>query len=95
MSEPTDKEIRKAASSILKKCDIANTTLKIVRTQLEEQFGCSLKEKKDLIYESFEKFLAKSSDIIKYNEIVEAESEQILDEEFVEEPASKKKSKGW
>lgn len=94
MSVPSDKEIRKAASAILKKCDISKTTLKIVRTQLEQQFGCDLKEKKELIYESFEKFLAKSADLIKYNEVVEAESEQLMEEEFVEEPVAKKKSKG-
>lgn len=94
MSAPSDKDIRKAASLILKNCDISNTTLKIVRTQLEEQFGCCLKDRKEIIYESFEKFLAKSADLIKYNEIIVDENEHIKEEEFVDEPFTKKKTKG-
>lgn len=75
MSVPTDNAIRQAAEEILKGCDVLTTTLKIVRTQLEERFQCSLSDKKSIIYESFDKFLAQNEDILKYNDIVKAENE--------------------
>ena len=100
MSVPTDKEIRKAAAVILKECDIATTTLKSVRKQLEEKFQCSLSERKDVIYESFDKFISQNEDVIKYNEVIDAEIalEAVKDEEGLaddyDEPKKKAKSKG-
>mmetsp|Transcript_43365 Transcript_43365/g.86152 ORF Transcript_43365/g.86152 Transcript_43365/m.86152 type:complete len:340 (-) Transcript_43365:19-1038(-) len=93
MSVPSDKEIQKAAAEILKNCDVATTTLKNIRKQLEDKFQCSLSEKKDIIYESFDKFLSLNEDILKYNEVVTAENEAEGegDTEPIEEPLGNKK----
>lgn len=96
MSIPTDKELKKATSDILKECDISSTSLKTVRKQLEEKFGCSLSEQKEIIYQAFEKFLTKNEAVIQYKEIVDAEIKQEV-EEAAEEAADlpvKKKTKG-
>ena len=76
MSTPTDKELKKATAEILQGCDIASTSLKAVRKQLEEKFNCSLAEQKEVIYKAFEKFLAKNEAVIQYKEIVDAEIKQ-------------------
>jgi upstream activation factor subunit UAF30 len=94
MSVPSDSEIKKAAAEILKGCDVATTTLKSIRTQLEERFQCSLAEKKSIIYESFDKFIAQNEDLIKYNDIVKSENDTAAPEENGEvEATSKKKTK--
>lgn len=97
MSAPTDKEIKKATAGILQGCDISSTSLKTVRKLLEEKFGCSLGEQKEVIYEAFEKFLAKNEAVIQYTEIVDAEIKhevEIADTEDADLPPAKKKSKG-
>lgn len=101
MSTPTDKELKKATAEVLQGCDIASTSLKAVRKQLEEKFGCSLSEQKEVIYKAFEKFLTKNEAVIQYKEIVDAEIKQ--EEELAEAEAAdqedelqpaKKKSRG-
>ena len=97
MSAPTDKEIKKATAEILQGCDISSTSLKTVRKLLEEKFGCSLGDQKEVIYEAFEKFLAKNEAVIQYTEIVDAEikhEEEIAEAEDAELLPAKKKSKG-
>lgn len=91
MSIPSDKEIQKATANILKDCDIATTTLKIIRKQLEEKFGCSLSEKKDLILESFDSFINQNAHLVQYNEIVEQENQVEEEEEPIVEAPKKKK----
>lgn len=101
MSTPTDKEVKKATAEILQGCDIASTSLKAVRKQLEEKFNCSLADQKEVIYKAFEKFLAKNEAVIQYKEIVDAEIKQeealaeaeAAEEEDYDLPA-KKKSRG-
>ena len=102
MSAPTDKELKKATAEVLQGCDIASTSLKAVRKQLEEKFSCSLAEQKEVIYKAFEKFLAKNEAVIQYKEIVDAEIKQeeaLAEAEAAEEQEedltpAKKKSRG-
>ena len=91
MSVPSDKEIKKAATAILKECDLSLMTLKIVRNQLEENFGCSLAEKKDIIRESLEKFLAKNETLIEYNSHVAAENVEVVEEARASKTSKPKK----
>ena len=97
MSVPTDKEIKRAASAALKAGDLSTMTLKTIRCQLEEQFGCSLVERKEIIRKSLDKFLAKNADMAEYNAHIESEvnaelpaSESHEDFEYVE-PSKKKR----
>jgi upstream activation factor subunit UAF30 len=63
MSEPSDNEIRSKIRSTLASADLSITTEKMIRTQLEEHFGCSLKTKKPVFKEEIELFLSKCDEI--------------------------------
>ena len=83
MPEVTDDELRKHLRETLKNTDLASTTERKLRTQLEEHFGCSLKPRKAVFKEEIESFLAQCNDI-------NAESEEEQGGEGEEEPKKKK-----
>ena len=56
--EPTDDEVRARLRDTLKDTDLATTTEKTLRKQLEQHYGCSLKPRKALFKEEIEAFLA-------------------------------------
>lgn len=81
-SEPTDDEVRAKLRDTLKDTDLATTTEKSLRAQLEKHYSCSLKPRKALFKEEIEAFLA----------TCEADGE--ADEPSDEEPPSTSKRRG-
>lgn len=73
-SLPNEEVIKNAVFSILQGCDLSTVTLKIIRTRLEEKFGCSFSEKKDVIREALEHFLTQKSEATEYDAIIESET---------------------
>ena len=47
--QPTDQEIRDAIVSMIKGADLEEISIKKIRIELEEKFGCPMKEKKEMI----------------------------------------------
>jgi upstream activation factor subunit UAF30 len=90
-SEPTDKEIKNAATELLKECDLSSMTLKSIRVELEKKFDCNLSEKKEVIREALEKFLAKNEDEV-YEKHLKNEQISSSDDVAAEDIKPKKKS---
>jgi upstream activation factor subunit UAF30 len=74
-SAPSDSAIRTAALELIAAGDLKAMSLRVVRTQLEEKFGCNLSDKKGVIGEALESFMSQPEEMFEYDQIIKAEAE--------------------
>jgi upstream activation factor subunit UAF30 len=74
-SAPSDSALRSAALEVIAEGDLNTITMRVLRTQLEEKFGCKLGDKKGVIGEALERYMSQPEEMKEYDMLIKAEKE--------------------